>query len=260
MGNLKSEIYGLLDQSVGALYTLTSSPSGERLNDRHKSKAQLIEELEALRGELSAFQERVDVCDDKRSEAEKNLQTFLDACSEAALFIDANATVIASNEVTAQRFGLTVEQLVGSSILEALPPEVAARRRKHIAQILHTKEPLHLEDNLGPKTIAVNMYPVFDDKGNVSRVAIWGIDVSQRKRMENEREELIADLKQALSHVKKLGGLLPICASCKKIRDDKGYWNQVERFIHNHSGAQFSHGICPDCAARLYPDYIKKES
>ena len=58
--------------------------------------------------------------------------------------------------------------------------------------------------------------------------------------------------------MKKLSGLLPICASCKKIRDDKGYWNQIESYIHDHSEAEFSHGICPDCFKRLYPDLYEE--
>jgi len=60
-------------------------------------------------------------------------------------------------------------------------------------------------------------------------------------------------LKQALHEVNTLHGLLPICSSCKKIRDDKGYWNQIESYIGNHSEAKFSHGICPDCAKDYFP-------
>jgi len=78
---------------------------------------------------------------------------------------------------------------------------------------------------------------------------------AERKRVEVEREKLIGDLQKALSEVKKLSGFLPICASCKKIRDDKGYWNQIEAYIHDHSEAQFSHGICPDCKKKLYGDF-----
>nr|WP_319493329.1 response regulator [uncultured Desulfobacter sp.] len=64
----------------------------------------------------------------------------------------------------------------------------------------------------------------------------------------------MAELKEALSQVKKLSGLLPICMYCKKIRDDKGYWNQLEAYIDNHSEAQFSHSICNECAEKHYPD------
>ncbi|OGP94640.1 MAG: hypothetical protein A2157_11290 [Deltaproteobacteria bacterium RBG_16_47_11] len=79
-------------------------------------------------------------------------------------------------------------------------------------------------------------------------------DITRRKQAEKEREKLIQELQEALTKVKKLSGLLPICASCKKIRDDKGYWNQIEGYIRDHSEAEFSHGICPECMKKLYPD------
>jgi hypothetical protein len=88
------------------------------------------------------------------------------------------------------------------------------------------------------------------------------IEIEARKRGQIERENLIIELKDALKKVKMLKGLFPICASCKKIRDDKGYWNQIESYIRDHSEAKFSHGICPECAEKLYPDlklYRKKD-
>jgi hypothetical protein len=66
----------------------------------------------------------------------------------------------------------------------------------------------------------------------------------------------LAELRQALSKVKQLKGLLPICASCKKIRDDSGYWQQIELYLRQHSEADFSHGICPDCRDQLYGDLL----
>lgn len=74
-----------------------------------------------------------------------------------------------------------------------------------------------------------------------------------------EQKRLIKELKQALASIKTLSGLIPICASCKKIRDDQGNWNQLEAYICDHSSAEFSHGICPDCAIKMYPNYLKKE-
>lgn len=82
-------------------------------------------------------------------------------------------------------------------------------------------------------------------------------EVAERKRAEQEKEDLVVELKDALSQVKKLSGLLPICSSCKKIRDDKGYWQQIEAYIGEHSEAEFSHSICPECARRLYPEFFK---
>jgi preprotein translocase subunit YajC len=78
-----------------------------------------------------------------------------------------------------------------------------------------------------------------------------------RSNMER-REKLIRELQQALDEVKTLSGLLPMCSSCKKIRDDKGYWSQVEVYISAHSDAMVSHGLCPECARILYPEIYKK--
>ncbi|MDQ1336874.1 MAG: domain S-box protein [Thermodesulfobacteriota bacterium] len=72
-------------------------------------------------------------------------------------------------------------------------------------------------------------------------------DITERKMGEMEGERLIHALQEALAKVKRLSGMLPICASCKKIRDDQGYWNQIEVYIRDHSEAEFSHGICPEC-------------
>ncbi len=81
----------------------------------------------------------------------------------------------------------------------------------------------------------------------------------ERRRAEEEREKLIGELQEALAEVRTLSGLLPICSSCKKIRDDQGYWNQIEVYISHHTQATFSHGLCPDCAKKLYPDYFQDE-
>jgi hypothetical protein len=74
-----------------------------------------------------------------------------------------------------------------------------------------------------------------------------------------EKEGLIFDLQEALSKVKTLSGLLPICANCKKIRDDSGYWNRIESYIGEHADVQFTHGICPECARKLYPDLFDEK-
>lgn len=78
-------------------------------------------------------------------------------------------------------------------------------------------------------------------------------DVTMEREIEIENHRLIEKLGKALDKVNLLNGLLPICANCKKIRDDKGYWNQIENYIRDHSEAEFSHSICPDCIEKLYP-------
>ena len=84
-------------------------------------------------------------------------------------------------------------------------------------------------------------------------------NTNERKVAEVEREHLIFELQDALAKVKTLGGLLPICAACKKIRDDNGYWKQIEEFIRTHSDAEFTHSFCPDCMRNLYPEVFTED-
>ena len=81
---------------------------------------------------------------------------------------------------------------------------------------------------------------------------------SLRERFDNESRALIEQLEQALSEVKTLEGLLPICASCKKVRDDKGYWNQIEAYLQDRADARFTHSVCPECVQELYPEFVEK--
>jgi hypothetical protein len=90
----------------------------------------------------------------------------------------------------------------------------------------------------------------------VGRMASF-VDITERKFIEAEKERLIQKLQEALDKIKTLRGLIPICASCKNIRDDKGFWHHVESYVRDHSEAQFSHGICPTCMKKLYPNLHK---
>jgi len=101
---------------------------------------------------------------------------------------------------------------------------------------------------------AVRIYPL-EDGDRVIGILTRIEDVTDRVRREREMQTTIDELQQALNQIKTLSGMLPICANCKKIRDDKGYWSQVESYITDHSDVQFSHSICPECAKKLYPEY-----
>jgi len=91
--------------------------------------------------------------------------------------------------------------------------------------------------------------------GELAAIALQNSrNLDERIAAEQQREKVILDLNKALSEVKKLSGLLPICSHCKKVRDDKGYWTQIEWYIHDHSEAEFSHSICKECADKYYPD------
>ena len=113
-------------------------------------------------------------------------------------------------------------------------------------------------DTVLKRYLSVQIRPITaitEGKRKVGFAVVTINNITGNKRKENEREKLVHELQDPLAKIKTLRGLLPICASCKRIRDDKGYWNQIEAYIRDHSEAQFSHGICPECKRKLYPEF-----
>jgi hypothetical protein len=109
------------------------------------------------------------------------------------------------------------------------------------------------------KPVVAEMWKVIFNR-TISLLAIW-VTASlglQRKIAEQRREQALREREKALEDIRILRGLLPICASCKKIRDDQGYWIQMEAYIRDHSEAEFSHGMCQECAKKLYPEFYKE--
>jgi len=106
--------------------------------------------------------------------------------------------------------------------------------------------------------LRVTEVPLLDDNGNV--LGIEGIvqDITELKRAEADRENAIRKLEQALAEIKTLRGILPLCSFCKKIRDDKGYWERVDVYINKHSEADISHSVCPECMKKHYPDEYQR--
>jgi PAS domain S-box-containing protein len=101
-------------------------------------------------------------------------------------------------------------------------------------------------------------FPIISTAGKPTRVVEYAKDITERKKLEKEKEENIIKLQKSLNEIKTLRGIIPICSNCKKIRDDKGFWNQVESYMREHTEAEFTHGICPACAEKLYPEAYKK--
>ncbi len=104
------------------------------------------------------------------------------------------------------------------------------------------------------RTVGLRLVVPPSADGSWAGVVVSLLDITERKKAEEERETLVAELRGSLAKIKTLSGLLPICASCKRIRDDQGYWSQVEHYLSEHTAAQFSHGLCPECLQKLYPE------
>jgi PAS domain-containing protein len=102
---------------------------------------------------------------------------------------------------------------------------------------------------------------LFRDKAGTP-MGMWALvqDITERKQAQAKLEGVIAELQGALSKVKQLEGMLPICSFCKKIKDDQGNWQRLEEYIGDRSQAEFSHGMCPDCARNQYPEVFSKRT
>ena len=214
------------------------------------------EELEKRVRELEQEVDQLKSIEDGLKLREGTLQALLNAPTETAILVDLEGTILAANEVAAQRVGKNADELIGLGIFQYLPYELALSRLAKAEKVFRSGKPVRFQDMRAERFYDNNVYPVFDDQGKLRAFAIFAKDVTETRQAQEslllERDKLRA----ALAKIKKLSGMLPICASCKKIRDDKGYWNQIESYIRKHSEAQFSHGICPECAINLYPDIV----
>lgn len=111
----------------------------------------------------------------------------------------------------------------------------------------------------GATFLEMRLKPISDQSGLVLGGLVTIRDVTDERLRSLEREKMITDLRQALDQIKTLKGLVPICSSCKKIRDDQGYWNHLESYLKEWTGAEFSHSYCPDCVERLYPGLLDED-
>lgn len=149
---------------------------------------------------------------------------------------------------------MTLKKLLGPLYVKNLPFIEKAYQGK--IQVFEREIPT--PEGIVRHSIATYTPDMVNDE--VRGIIVHVADVTYLKEIEREREEALRDREIALAKIKILSGFLPICSSCKKIRDDQGYWNDVAEYIREHSDAEISHGICPACAEKLYPQYYKKNT
>lgn len=171
--------------------------------------------------------------------------------------------IIRANEAYYDVFEHPVQQSNRQKCFESRPGEDCHSVRCPLGQIMQGKKEVVCEttkqvNNERKKFFIITARPFLDANNETIGIVECFQDISNRKLVEDVKKELIDELQNALDEVNLLSGFLPICASCKNIRDDKGYWNQIETYIRDHSKVEFSHGICPDCAQKLYPDTYKR--
>ncbi len=239
------------------------------MKNEDKTKEKLIDELKVIRRRITESKESETRC----IQAEKELRETRDYLENLLNY--ANAPIIVWNpELRITRFNRAFERLTGKSADEVLgsqidilfPEDRLKEAMAHIRLTMtgerwETVEIPILRKDRTVRTVLWNSATIYAADGAAVVAAIaQGQDITERKHVEEERSKLILKLQDALAEVHKLSGLLPICANCKKIRDDKGYWHQVEEYIRSHSEVEFSHSLCPDCAEELYKELSENDS
>ncbi len=223
----------------------------------------------------------LDVTERKRAQqaladSERRLADIIDFLPDPTWVIDLEGRVIAWNRAVEDLTGVRKQDILGKGdYAHALP--LYGHRRPTLANLVLNRDSdweakyISLEEKNGMLTAGESFHPqlgggnrylsataarLYDANGKTVGAIQTVRDITAAKKSEQEQKRLITELQDALDRVRTLSGLLPICASCKKIRDDKGYWNQIETYISDHTQAEFSHGICPACAKKLYSDFV----
>ncbi|WP_028584939.1 PAS domain S-box protein [Desulfogranum mediterraneum] len=211
-------------------------------------------------------------------ESEAQLQTLLQSIRAGVVVHDRDTKITRCNRAAQELLGLTEGQMLGKEAIDhswnfcTKDEQIMPLSDYPVTQVLNSKTALENfivginKANSDERTwVLVNAVPEYKEDGEIARVIVTFMDISERRQTEQERKKLVEELQKALSEIKTLQGIIPICSHCHKIRNDKGYWQQVDQYISEHSEAEFSHGICTDCFAELYGDQewyerVKKET
>ena len=228
------------------------------MDEAGKSQDELIAELRVLRQQLAQHEDAGHPSHEQMLQEGGLFREVVDRFVDAVILIDgATGQIDYANAAACRTIDCEVSDLAGAnfSILLPSPDPLSVRSLLEEMKVhdgVFTQE-LLLADGT---TCPMDMTATIMRWHSTDYVVLSLRDVTERILREQERERLLHELQEAMSRVQTLSGLLPICASCKAVRDDQGYWNQIEAYIRDHSEAEFSHGICPDCARTLYPDYV----
>jgi PAS domain S-box-containing protein len=242
----------------------SSGRNEERLKELSTADLKkLIYELDSRQIELELQNEELRKARTELESSRARYADLFDFSPVGYFLVDVRGRIREANLTGADMMGVSRRQLTGELFAFFIEQGDLAAYERHRKETFRSQTPQTCELKIQPRnapafygrlqsTIADNV----DDKAGLIRNAL--IDISERKRAEEEREKVISELKIALGQIKTLTGLLPICAGCKKIRNDSGYWEQVEQFLSEHTEVTFTHGMCPECLEKTIGEFKKK--
>ena len=216
----------------------------------------------AIERELSAASLRRE--QRRMREAAAHLAAIVQSSDDAIISKTLDGIVVSWNQAAERIYGYTETEMIGRSISTLVPPArlpeledilQRIRRGEHVGRF----DTMRVRKDGSLVEVSVTISPIKDASGLIIGASAIARDITERRREEEERLRLIGELTQALSQAKTLRGLMPICSSCKRIRDDQGYWQQVEVYIEQHSDAGFTHGLCPNCIGKYFPEITESE-
>jgi PAS domain S-box-containing protein len=190
----------------------------------------------------------------------KNSFEILNALDKPILVIDRSYHIVAANSAACRSFCSSLDNIIGKECFKV------THKVDSPCWLTEKHCPVKVAFELGEKTRVIHQHiyagksvieeviavPIFGDQGEVNFIVEELNDVTELI----QSTEIIEHLKRELNTLR---GIIPICYACKKVRDDKGYWQQVEAYVRDRSEAEFSHSICPECVEKLYPEFVRKK-
>ncbi len=189
-----------------------------------------------------------------------HLAAIVESSFDAIIGMSLDGTITSWNFGAEKSYGYLQNEAIGRT-LSIIAPPISAGETSHLfekvkrSERVERYETIRVKKDGTPIDVSLTISPIKNPSGEVIGVSAIERDITEEKRVQAERKRLIDELSKALAKVKTLSGLLPICASCKKIRHGEA-WEPIEVYIKARSDAEFSHGMCPDCMEKLYPEYL----
>ena len=202
-----------------------------------------VQEINELKSQVKLLTELVE-----------SLKNFIEGTYDLITRVDEHGDFTFVNEIAEKIFGIKRDQIIGESAFDFIHPDDREITIEWFRNCLNSQirqaSIINRQVNKTSASICHMQWTVnfhYDNNGKFKCTNGIAKDITKRIQLENEQKDTIDKLQKALNEVKILRGILPICSYCKKIRDDKGYWQQVEGYIQDHSEANFTHSACPDC-------------
>jgi PAS domain S-box-containing protein len=201
----------------------------------------------------------------RTQETRAHLAGIVECSHDAIISKTLEGTVVSWNQGAERIFGYRAEEVMGQKIAALVPadlldqePQIVERLRR--GKPMDTFETVRCRKDGQAISVSLTLSPIMDAQGRVIGISKIARDISARKKDDEERNNVLLSLIHAMDQIKTLRGMLPMCASCHKIRNDEGYWDRLEKYFQEHSELTFTHGLCPDCVKHLYPTLTEPAS